>query len=104
MQYSPERRELNLELRDYLYKNLYYNPVVQRPNRRAMRMLRTTFQALPRRIRREIGDRRAPPKPQDRPAPRRVRLPRRHDRPLRRARIQTGFRRNFKAEDDVKNL
>ena len=24
--YSPERRKLNLELRNYLYKNLYYNP------------------------------------------------------------------------------
>ena len=29
VQYSPERRMLNLELRKYLYKNLYYNPVVR---------------------------------------------------------------------------
>jgi dGTPase len=43
VQYSPERRELNLELRDYLYKNLYYNPVVHRPNRRAVRMLERLF-------------------------------------------------------------
>src|SRR5579872_4739795 len=28
VQYSLARRALNLELRDYLYKNLYYNPVV----------------------------------------------------------------------------
>ena len=43
VQYSPERRELNLELRDYLYKNLYYNPVVYQPNLRAVRMLRCLF-------------------------------------------------------------
>ena len=43
VQYSPERRALNLELRDYLYKNLYYNPVVCQPNLRAVRMLRRLF-------------------------------------------------------------
>ncbi len=43
VQYSPERRELNLELRDYLYKNLYYNPVVYQPNLRAVRMLGRLF-------------------------------------------------------------
>ena len=43
VQYSPERRELNLELRDYLYKNLYYNPVVHGPNLRASRMLEDLF-------------------------------------------------------------
>jgi dGTPase len=41
--YSPERRALNLELRDYLYKNLYYNPVVHQPNLRAVRMLPELF-------------------------------------------------------------
>ena len=41
--YSPKRRELNLELRKYLYKNLYYNPVVHRPNRRAVKMLGELF-------------------------------------------------------------
>ena len=41
--YSPERRALNLELRHYLYKNLYYNPVVHRPNRRAVKMLGELF-------------------------------------------------------------
>ena len=37
VQYSPARRELNLELRRYLYKNLYYNPGGARaqPARRA---------------------------------------------------------------------
>jgi dGTPase len=43
VQYSPERRELNLELRDYLYQNLYYNPVVHGPNLRAVKMLEELF-------------------------------------------------------------
>jgi dGTPase len=43
IQYSPERRKLNLELRDYLYKNLYYNPVVHQPNLRAVKMLEQLF-------------------------------------------------------------
>lgn len=42
-QYSPERRKLNLELRKYLYKNLYYNPQVHQPNLRAVRMLEDLF-------------------------------------------------------------
>ena len=43
VQHSAARRELNLELRDYLYKNLYYNPVVHGPNMRAVRMLEDLF-------------------------------------------------------------
>jgi dGTPase len=43
IQHSPERRELNLELRDYLYKNLYYNPIVHKPNLRAVKMLEELF-------------------------------------------------------------
>jgi dGTPase len=43
VKYSPERRDLNLELRDYLYKNLYFNPVVHGPNMRAVRMLEDLF-------------------------------------------------------------
>jgi dGTPase len=43
IQHSAERRELNLELRDYLYKNLYYNPVVHKPNLRAVKMLEELF-------------------------------------------------------------
>ena len=43
IQYGPERRKLNLELRDYLYKNLYFNPVVHQPNRRAVKMLEQLF-------------------------------------------------------------
>ncbi|MGH7991193.1 MAG: deoxyguanosinetriphosphate triphosphohydrolase, partial [Limisphaerales bacterium] len=43
VQHSPERRELNLELRDYLYKNLYYNPIVHKPNLRAVKMLEQLF-------------------------------------------------------------
>ena len=55
IQYSPERRDLNLELRNYLYKNLYYNPVVHQPNLRAVKMLEQLFKyylAHPK----EIGD------------------------------------------------
>jgi dGTPase len=43
VQHSPERRKLNLELRKYLYKNLYYNPVVHQPNRRAVKTLEQLF-------------------------------------------------------------
>jgi dGTPase len=43
VQYSPDRRRLNLQLRDYLYKNLYYNKEVHRPNARAVRMLEDLF-------------------------------------------------------------
>src|SRR5881628_2428801 len=43
VRYSSKRRELNWELRDYLYKNLYYNPVVHEPNLRAVRMLEQLF-------------------------------------------------------------
>ena len=41
--YSPERRKLNQELRKYLYKNLYFNPVVHEPNLRAVKMLGELF-------------------------------------------------------------
>src|SRR5439155_731439 len=43
-QYSAARRKLNSELRDYLYANLYYNPVVHEPNQRAVRMMEQLFQ------------------------------------------------------------
>jgi dGTPase len=43
VQHSAERRKLNLELRHYLYKNLYYNPVVHQPNLRAVAMLGRLF-------------------------------------------------------------
>jgi dGTPase len=41
--YSPKRRALNLELRNYLYKNLYYNPIVHKPNLRAVKLLGELF-------------------------------------------------------------
>jgi dGTPase len=41
--YGGERRRLNLALRKYLYRNLYYNPAVHGPNERAGRMLRGLF-------------------------------------------------------------
>ena len=55
VRHSPERHKLNRELRRYLYRNLYYNPVVHQPNRRAVKMLKELFQyclAHPK----EIGD------------------------------------------------
>src|SRR6266545_3735658 len=44
VRYSSKRRELNWELRDYLYKNLYYNPVVHKPNERAVRVMEQLFE------------------------------------------------------------
>ena len=43
VRYSSKRGELNLELRHYLYKNLYYNPVVHEPNQRAVRVMEQLF-------------------------------------------------------------
>lgn len=41
--YSETRRAENLELRDYLYRNLYYNPAVNEPHLRAGRVLEDLF-------------------------------------------------------------
>jgi dGTPase len=41
--HSPARRKLNQELRKYLYRNLYYNPVVHEPNLRAVKLLEQLF-------------------------------------------------------------
>jgi dGTPase len=43
IRYSAERRELNAELRRYLYKNLYFNRVVNEPHIRAKQLLRELF-------------------------------------------------------------
>ncbi len=43
VQHSSSRRGLNLELRRYLYRNLYYNPVVNEPHIRANRLLKDLF-------------------------------------------------------------
>jgi dGTPase len=43
VQHTVERSTLNLELRKYLYKNLYYNPVVHQPNLRAVKILGELF-------------------------------------------------------------
>jgi dGTPase len=43
IQYSPERRALNIELRKYLYKNLYFNKVVNEPHIRAKQLLKDLF-------------------------------------------------------------
>jgi len=43
IRHSPPRAKLNLELRKYLYKNLYFNPVVHGPNQRAVKMLVELF-------------------------------------------------------------
>jgi dGTPase len=41
--YSAEHRKLNAELRRYLYKNLYFNSVVNEPHIRAKQLLRELF-------------------------------------------------------------
>jgi dGTPase len=41
--HSPARQKLNLSLRKFLYKNLYFNPRVDVPNSRAVRMLEDLF-------------------------------------------------------------
>ncbi|HYG22376.1 MAG TPA: deoxyguanosinetriphosphate triphosphohydrolase [Verrucomicrobiae bacterium] len=43
VRYSPPRRALNVELRKYLYKNLYYNAVVNEPHLRAKQLLKDLF-------------------------------------------------------------
>lgn len=43
VQYSPPRRHQNLALRRFLYRNLYYNPVVNQPHLRARRVLQELF-------------------------------------------------------------
>jgi dGTPase len=43
VQYSPSRRKLNLELRDFLYDNLYYNPAINAPHVRAHQILEELF-------------------------------------------------------------
>ena len=43
VQYSPARKKLNLELRRYLYENMYFCKEVYEPNRRAVRMLEQLF-------------------------------------------------------------
>ena len=41
--YSPARHEANLQLRAYLYKNLYFSEVVSEPHKRATRLLGKLF-------------------------------------------------------------
>ena len=41
--YSPARREANLQLRAYLYNNLYFSEVVSEPHKRATRLLGELF-------------------------------------------------------------
>jgi len=43
VRYSPERRRQNLQLRKYLYRNLYFNTEVHEPNMRAVGMLDRLF-------------------------------------------------------------
>src|SRR6185436_16016573 len=55
VRYSPALKRDNLELRAYLYKNLYYNPIVHEPNRRAVQLLEQLFVYFMERPQ-EIGD------------------------------------------------
>ena len=53
VRYSPARRALNLELRRYLYRHLYFSPQVDAANTRAVRILEELFKfyvAHPRKI------------------------------------------------------
>lgn len=43
VRYSPERRRLNIQLRKYLYKYLYFAPAVNEPHLRAKQFLRDLF-------------------------------------------------------------
>jgi dGTPase len=43
VRHSPTRQALNLELRTFLYKNLYYNPAVSGPHRHTRRILTDLF-------------------------------------------------------------
>ncbi len=43
VQYSPARRTLNLEMRKYLYQNLYFSKQVDEANTRAVRILEQVF-------------------------------------------------------------
>jgi dGTPase len=55
VQYSEQRRKLNLELRKYLYQNLYFSPEVYAPNRRTSQILQDLFQHFTEN-RRSFGD------------------------------------------------
>jgi dGTPase len=55
VQHSRKRRGLNSELRAYLFKNLYFNPAVMEPNRRAGEMLGELFRYFVKHPR-EIGE------------------------------------------------
>ena len=46
IRYSDTRRKLNLELRKYLYQNLYYSDAVHEPHVRATQMLKDLFHHL----------------------------------------------------------
>ena len=43
VQYSESRRTLNAQLREYLYDNLYFNPIVHEPNKLAVRLMEELF-------------------------------------------------------------
>lgn len=43
IRHSPNRREMNRELRLFLYQNLYFNPAVEQPHRRSLRVLQDLF-------------------------------------------------------------
>jgi deoxyguanosinetriphosphate triphosphohydrolase, putative len=46
IQFSPETRRHNAALRKFLYRNLYYNPVVAEANQRACTLLEDLFERL----------------------------------------------------------
>ncbi len=78
--YSKELRKANQQLRDFLYKNLFFNPVAQ-TSRTRRRRHGGTFPGLRRQPASDGRKHPAPPR-KGRPLPRHLRLHRRHDRPL----------------------
>ena len=83
---GPEVRPLKAELEEFLHRRVYRHYRVQRMALKGRRIVQLLFdefcrapQLLPERYRRRIGG--------GRPRARRLRLPRRHDRPLRPGRI-----------------
>ena len=43
--YSKELKKANQQLRDFLYKNLYFNPIAHRPHERAVEAMGELFRA-----------------------------------------------------------
>ena len=83
--FSDAMRAQSTELKRFLFDNLYRHPQVMQTTSRAQQVVRELFARLPRAQPAEMPAAFAPAR---RPPPRRRRLHRRHDRPLRHARAR----------------